>query len=235
MQAILRDCPRDVLSLAQGIVHWSPPEQALARAEAAVRLPQTSLYGADGGDVELVEALKAKLARENGIVDSDVMVTTGANQAYTNCVLALTDAREEVVLFRPYYFNHLMAHQMTGSADHVRFGPTRPGSMRPDIDWLVNELDARPAIKVVTLCNPCNPTGVVLERADVERASEACARNGATLILDNTYEYFLAPGHAHVAIEAPHVVNIFSFSKVSVLLCTVTYYANRAHNLTRSL
>ena len=56
MRAILRDCPRDVLSLAQGIVHWSPPEQALARAEAAVRLPQTSLYGADGGDVELVEA-----------------------------------------------------------------------------------------------------------------------------------------------------------------------------------
>lgn len=36
-----------------------------------------------------------------------VMVTAGANQAFTNIVLALLDETDEVVLFTPYYFNHL--------------------------------------------------------------------------------------------------------------------------------
>lgn len=38
----------------------------------------------------------------------DVMVTAGANQAFTNVVLALLDASDSAVLFAPYYFNHLM-------------------------------------------------------------------------------------------------------------------------------
>jgi aspartate/methionine/tyrosine aminotransferase len=38
----------------------------------------------------------------------DVHVTAGANQGFTNIVLALVDAADPVVLFAPYYFNHLM-------------------------------------------------------------------------------------------------------------------------------
>ena len=41
----------------------------------------------------------------------DVMVTAGANQAFTNLVCTLLDAEDAAVLFSPYYFNHLMALQ----------------------------------------------------------------------------------------------------------------------------
>lgn len=44
------------------------------------------------------------------------MVTSGANQAFVNLVLSLVDAKDRVVLFAPYYFNHLMALQMTGQS-----------------------------------------------------------------------------------------------------------------------
>jgi aspartate/methionine/tyrosine aminotransferase len=47
------------------------------------------------------------------------MVTSGANQAFVNVVLALCDASDRVVLFVPYYFNHIMALQMTGGAPQV--------------------------------------------------------------------------------------------------------------------
>ena len=50
------------------------------------------------------------------------MVTAGANQAFTNVVLTLLDSASKAVLFKPYYFNHLMAIQMTGGADNVVFG-----------------------------------------------------------------------------------------------------------------
>ena len=123
MQQMLRG-KEDVLSLAQGIVHWSPPEEALQAARAAVGEPSVSLYCADDGLPELRAALKLKLAEENGIVASEVMVTAGANQAYTNVVLALLDAGDPAMLFRPYYFNHLMALQMTGSAAEVLLPPS---------------------------------------------------------------------------------------------------------------
>ena len=50
------------------------------------------------------------------------MVTAGANQAFTNVVLTLLDTKDSVVLFKPYYFNHLMAVQMTGGGANTVFG-----------------------------------------------------------------------------------------------------------------
>ena len=47
------------------------------------------------------------------------MITSGANQAFVNVVLALVDASDRVVLFSPYYFNHLMALQVCSMLPHV--------------------------------------------------------------------------------------------------------------------
>lgn len=52
----------------------------------------------------------------------EIMVTAGANQAFVNVLLALCDETDRVVLFAPYYFNHLMAIQMSGGARRVVFG-----------------------------------------------------------------------------------------------------------------
>ena len=48
----------------------------------------------------------------------------------------------------------------------------------------------------------------------MERASELCAAAGAWLVLDNTYEHFVYDGREHFCMAGPHILNIFSFSKV---------------------
>ena len=100
------------VSLAQGIVHWQPPKQALDRAAAAVMDPLSSAYGPDEGTPALREALRSKLAQYNGLEGYDVHVTAGANQGFTNIVLALLDPADKVLLWKPYYFNHQMAIQV---------------------------------------------------------------------------------------------------------------------------
>ena len=55
MQQMLRG-KSDVLSLAQGIVHWQPPTAALDAARDAVGQPSTNAYCADDGILELREA-----------------------------------------------------------------------------------------------------------------------------------------------------------------------------------
>eukprot|EP00967_Tisochrysis_lutea_P034593 scaffold41344_cov32-Tisochrysis_lutea.AAC.2 len=217
MQEMLRG-KEGVLSLAQGIVHWQPPPTALDAARIAAEDPTTCLYCADDGLPELRSALKDKLRHENGLVASEVMVTAGANQGYTNAVLALLDAGDAALLFRPYYFNHLMALQMTGSARELVLPDSTP-ELQPDVAALEHEMEARaaagrPPIKLVTLVNPGNPTGVMVPRQTLERISALCEKYGSWLLVDNTYEYFEYKGEPrHECIEGEHVLNLFSFSK----------------------
>lgn len=53
-------------------------------------------------------------------------------QAFANVVLALCDASDTVALFVPYYFNHLMAFQMTGITN-ILLGPSDPETFYPDL------------------------------------------------------------------------------------------------------
>ena len=42
------------------------------------------------------------------------MVTPGANQAFVHALLSTCDVGDEVLLWRPYYFSHLVALQLLG-------------------------------------------------------------------------------------------------------------------------
>ncbi len=64
---------------------------------------------------------------------------------------------------------------------------------------------------------PFRFAGVLLDEAELQRASQLCAAAGAWLVVDNTYEHFTYEGRQHHCVHGPHVINMFSFSKVGVL------------------
>ncbi len=92
-------------------------------------------------------------------VQYSVIVTAGANQGLTSLMLTLLDPADRAVLFKPYYFNALMALQMTGCGQTVAFGRSHPDTWRPDLDWLQDQLEGPNPPKLVYIVNPCNPTG----------------------------------------------------------------------------
>ncbi|PKA46785.1 Bifunctional aspartate aminotransferase and glutamate/aspartate-prephenate aminotransferase [Apostasia shenzhenica] len=206
---------KDAMSLAQGVVYWQPPEQALKKAQNIVLEPSISHYGADEGLPELRLALLEKLRRENKLTRSSVMVTAGANQAFVNLVLTLCDPGDSVVMFAPYYFNAYMSFQMTG-INNILVGPSNPRTLLPEIEWLENTLsekENKAVPKLVTIVNPGNPSGSYIPTYLLQRISDLCKSAGAWLVVDNTYEYFMYDGLQHSCIEGSHIVNIFSFSK----------------------
>jgi aromatic aminotransferase len=229
-----------IYSLAQGVVYWEPPEQSIHRIRDAL-LPDAAIgdgkrgklhqYTPDEGLPELRQRLMEKVRRENHLIHHDIMVTAGANQAYMNCVLALCDtssaSNHYAVVFTPYYFNHVMALQMTISDDRILKGPTLPNGL-PDVQWLqqqfLEQLPNKKKIQMVTLSNPCNPTGMAYTRAQLQPIVDLCRTHGAWLVLDATYEYFVlnrqvdandADGSDALPYfdNEPHVIHIFSFSK----------------------
>lgn len=217
----------DIMSLAQGLVYWTPPEACVkAMQDELAKDPLESMlhiYTPDKGISELREALQDKVMTENGLKTHEIIVTSGANQAFLNCVLTMMDtASEKAIAFRPFYFNHVMAWQMTLNdyEQQLLFGPTNESTGIPDIDWLRKSLQDDPRIRMVTLVNPGNPTGTLLSRELVQEISDLCREHDCWLVLDATYEYFINDGSSTTfdgCIDAPHVVHIFSFSKAYAL------------------
>lgn len=58
-----------ILSLAQGVVFWSPPERAIKAATEACSTPLANSYGPAQGMPALRQALIEKLADENDLRD----------------------------------------------------------------------------------------------------------------------------------------------------------------------
>ncbi|XP_042415603.1 aromatic aminotransferase ISS1-like isoform X2 [Zingiber officinale] len=94
IQKLMRGA-KDAISLAQGVVYWQPPEQALEKVQGLVWEPSISKYGADEGLPELRQALIEKLQRENNLNKVAVMITAGANQmtGITDILVGPTDSK----------------------------------------------------------------------------------------------------------------------------------------------
>jgi len=225
-----------IFSLAQGVVYWKPPPSCRAALIDAVNADgfdkddeesdplALHSYSPARGLPQLLGALEAKIEIEHGMSNHDVTVTVGANQAYTNIVLTLLGSVEtndnKAVVFSPYYFNHVMAIQMCAGPEAVVVGPTDMATGVPDIDWLRETLSKENCgIRLVTLVNPGNPTGVALSRETVQEIVDLCKAHGVWVVLDCTYEHFFNTGEKGEANPLPtfpndpHVIHVFSFSK----------------------
>ena len=204
----------DSLSLAQGVVYWSPPESALQKLRFDISDSSSKLHGycPNSGLLSLQQAILRRLS-EKGIHNSNVMITSGANQGFTNIVLTLVDSSDSVVVFRPYYFNHVMAIQMTGGGRSLVIGDV-DSELIPDMNWLENHLETTTSTKMVIICNPCNPTGVMYPKETMLRARDICKKYNSWLIVDNTYNLFTySDDMPHHSVEGSHVINLYSFSK----------------------
>ena len=108
-------------------------------------------------------------------------MTAGCNQAFANVALTLLDPGDTCVVFRPYYFNHLMQLQMLGVEATT---PRMTADLLPDVAAL--EAALADGARMCVVVNPGNPTGTTVPRHTLEACAEACARAGAWLVVDNT-------------------------------------------------
>ena len=215
-----------VINLAPGTAHWSAElhSELMPPLADAASFPRWSRYGAVHGSEALLSALREKLETENGhdmaAGTREVMVTNGANQAYAAALLATCDPGDEVVLFRPYYFSHLVAVQLLGLVPRVI---DCDALGQPDVAALRCVLASSPHIRAVTLVSPSNPSGICCNTRTRQELLSACQGAGAWLISDEAYEHFVYGGEPHVSPAAASttpsdaaddsVISLYTFSK----------------------
>ena len=213
--ALTRQTP-GTISLGQGVVGYGPPAEAVARLPQLLADVQLHKYQPITGYAPLVEAIRAKLADENGLHTqgvSAIMVTAGSNMAFLNSVLAVSDPGDEFILPAPFYFNQEMAIRMSGC---------EPVLVRTRSDWSLDvaalEAAITPRTRAIVTVSPNNPTGAVYSEADLRAVNALCARAGIFHFSDEAYEYFTFDGARHFSAGSipgahAHTLSFYSFSK----------------------
>ena len=214
--AQLRAQGHHVISLGQALPFFGPPPPALAAARAAMDTPDVNIYSTDPGLLSLREALAVRLRETLQTVcgAQDLVITAGANHAFTLALTTLVDPGDEVVLPAPYFTNHQMAVAALGAVP-----VDAPVSDRETfaIRWEDLEPHLTARTRAVALCTPSNPTGAVLDPAEGERIVRELAARGIVLISDETYMHFVYGRPHWSAASVPawreNVVVLGTFSK----------------------
>jgi aspartate/methionine/tyrosine aminotransferase len=211
---LIRNNP-GTISLGQGVAYYGPPPEAIEAIETFLANPENHKYKLVQGIPELLNAIEAKLKRENGIFAEGrrIVVTAGANMGFFNAVLAVTDPGDEIILQLPYYFNHEMA---------VYIADCKAVCVPTDEDYQL-QLDSISAAitdrtRAIVTISPNNPTGSVYRESDLRKVNELCKDNGIYHISDEAYEYFTYNGVKHfspgsIGDSAGHTISLFSLSK----------------------
>jgi aspartate/methionine/tyrosine aminotransferase len=92
------------------MVYWTPPIEAInsldkrLNTEDLTSFKKLHGYTLDYGNEDFREALRVKVATQNGLKrgEFDVIVTQGANQGFSSIVSCLCDAGDQAILFKPY-------------------------------------------------------------------------------------------------------------------------------------
>lgn len=204
-----------VISLSLGEPDFDTPEFIKEAAYKALKEGYTK-YTPVPGSINLRKAICEKFARENNLhFDiSQIVVSNGAKQSIANICMATLNPGDEAIIITPYWVSY---------AEIVKFAGGNPIYVSAGIenDYKVNAADVANAItprtKLLIFSSPCNPTGSVFHKSELESIAEIIKSNGNILVIaDEIYEYINFTGNHH---------SIGSFDGMEGLVATVNGFA----------
>lgn len=185
----------DALFLCAGQPSTPAPARAVAAAQAAVGsriLGYTEATGLPELKRAIAEDHNRRMAGSAGsagstaareVMPADVVVTTGSSGGFVTVFLAALDPGDDIVLARPGYPAYRNTLQALGAnVIEIDCGPDTRFQLTAGM------LAALPRVpKAVIVTSPDNPTGTIIDAAELERIARWCEANGALLISDEIY------------------------------------------------
>jgi len=178
----------DVISLSFGEPDFHTPEYIKDAAKTAMDKNFT-YYTPVAGYPDLRKAITLKLKNENGLDydASQIVVSTGAKQAIANAVLCLVNPGDEVIIPTPYWVSYSEVVKLAeGTSVFIN------ASVEQDFKITPEQLEAAitPKSKLFMFSSPCNPTGSVYTRDELEGLAKVFERHPQIYILsDEIYEH----------------------------------------------
>ncbi len=190
----------DVIDLGGGDPDFITPQNIRDAAAGAMNAGDTH-YVASNGTPALKQAIAAKLKTDNGLDYSpaEIIVTPGGKQALFAAMMATVEEGVEIMLLEPAWVSYQSMVELAGGVvAHVGLDPDdnfRTTRERLEAAW-------SPAVRGIVVNSPSNPTGRVLDDAELHALSSFAIERDLLIYTDEMYEKIIYDGHRHISIAS---------------------------------
>lgn len=177
----------DIINLSIGQPDFFTPSFIKEAAKKAID-QNITYYPPVAGFKELRESIANKLKRDNNLDydPSQIVVSTGAKQSIANTVMSLIDPGDEVIVPIPYWVSYREIIKLAGGkAVFVKTSIENDFKVTPsDLDKALTQKS-----KLIIFSSPCNPTGSVYSRQELEHLANLFEKYPSLhIISDEIYE-----------------------------------------------
>ena len=179
---------KDIIGLSLGEPDFDIPDFIKEAAIEAIQ-QNYSKYTPIDGYLELREAICEKFKRDNNLnyKPSQIVVSTGAKQCLANVALAMLNPGDEVIFPAPYWVSYKEIAKMAGGVP-IEVHTTIENNFKITPAQL--EAAITPKTKMVWFNTPCNPSGSIYSKAELEALAVVLRKHPHIFILsDEIYEY----------------------------------------------
>ena len=186
------------INLSQGFPDFDGP-QALREAVTRAVMDGRNQYAPMAGLSALREQVAVKVRSLYGrevSADSEITITPGATQAIFCAIHAVVRAGDEVIVFDPCYDSYEPAVELAGGVC------IHQSLSLPDfsIDWQKLADAITPRTRMIVLNTPHNPSGALIDGADLERLAALVRERDIYLLSDEVYEHLVFDGREHASV-----------------------------------
>ncbi|GAC1425070.1 MAG: pyridoxal phosphate-dependent aminotransferase [Flavisolibacter sp.] len=178
----------DIVDLSLGEPDFDTPAHIKEAAKKAID-ENWSHYSPVSGYVDLKEAVCQKLQRDNHLSykPENIVVSTGAKQSLANVILSLIDAGDEVIIPTPYWVTYSALVELAqGKVNLLKSSLENGYKITPQ----QLEQAISPKTKLFMFSSPCNPSGAVYTKKELEGLAEVFIKHPHVFIIsDEIYEY----------------------------------------------
>ncbi len=179
---------KDIISLSLGEPDFNTPDFIKEAAKKAIN-DNYSTYTPVDGYLELKEAICRKFKRDNQLPynPSQIVVSTGAKQSLYNIAQVMLNEGDEVILPAPYWVSYYEIIKLSGGTPVVV-----PTSVETNFKITPEQLQhaITPKTKMIWYSSPCNPSGSVYSREELEDLSKVILQHpNVYVVADEIYEH----------------------------------------------
>ncbi|GAB4240822.1 MAG: pyridoxal phosphate-dependent aminotransferase [Ekhidna sp.] len=178
----------EVISLSLGEPDFKTPAHIQEGAIEAIKTGKYFAYPPVNGYLDLREAISKKFQEDNGLTytPDQIVVSNGAKQSIANVFMALLNPGDEVIVLTPYWVSY-SAMILLGEGKPVFVRGTIENDFKATAQQIEDAITDR--TKAVIFSSPCNPTGSVFSRSELEAIADVLREHeNITIISDEIYE-----------------------------------------------